>query len=209
MSAAERMLRQRTEVEVAADVVACILESGIVKRDAVTVAAMARAAHVPVGDVKEAWRRVQDGKYEPPVQRPIDAEAHEPPPHLRSANRTRWLRKNPAPGMRRCSRCQATKPNEDFGIKNPRTGQRKSMCRPCEHDYQRTRYLSVSKVNMMNAVGLTFVVTEGDDVHGLACVDCGAPILVGQTVCGRAELRHAECPRDPVPMPTIHKMRES
>lgn len=70
----------RSEVEVAADTVAAILESGHVKRTGAMVAALAKAAGVTVADVTKAWRRYSDGRWIAPRQRvaPLALVAVEP-----------------------------------------------------------------------------------------------------------------------------------
>lgn len=95
---------------------------------------------------------------------------------------------------KKCAICRKLKPIDDFYVKNPRTGARHSYCDPCRQEYQRNRYLSVKKTDVLNEVGLEFVIGESDETVGLACTACGRALEVGQRVVGHASLHHVECP---------------
>jgi len=103
-------------------------------------------------------------------------------------------RKRDGRGRLQCSKCKAWKAPKDFSPRPNRPGLYKSHCKACIAEAHRQRYLTLKKVEALNAVGLTFTVTDGDDVVGLSCTDCGQPIEVGQEVAGHTRLWHTACP---------------
>lgn len=92
-----------------------------------------------------------------------------------------------------CTRCKQWKAPEHFSPRPNRPGLYKSQCKACMAEQHRVRYLGMKKVEALNAVGLTFMVSEEDDVTGLACTDCGKPIEPGQQVAGHTRLWHTAC----------------
>lgn len=102
-------------------------------------------------------------------------------------------RKRGLHGELQCSRCKEWKPPGLFSARPNRPGLYKSQCKACMAEQHRIRYLGVKKVDALNAVGLTFVVAESDDMSGLACTDCGEPLEVGQEVAGHTRLWHTAC----------------
>lgn len=188
-----------------ADAVWAMFEDGLIEKTSANVLRAAAAAGVTVADLRDADYRKTKGA---PARRLVVMPQKAPhQPNTLPATETRLQTKNPRPGRRLCSRCGAEKPVGDFAIKNRETGTRKSMCRPCMKDYQRTRYLTVEKLRLMNEASLTFVVTEGDGVTGLVCVDCGCPLRPGEQVVGHTALRHTTCPVRPAPLPEAHRVR--
>ena len=83
-----------------------------------------------------------------------------------------------------CSVCGKWKPAEEFMLRTDRigSGTRRSACTPCHNERNKSRYLNVTAVAALNAVGLTFTVSEGDDAASLSCVLCGARLEVGDDV---------------------------
>ncbi len=131
---------------------------------------------------------------DPPIPtKPNTAPRH---PNTAPASAARRAAKEPVAGRRVCGGplCKGRlRLLSAFGIKNKATGQLKSFCVDCTRHYQRTRYLSVEKVKLLNTAGLTFVVSEGDNVTGLSCTGCGEPIRAGQEVSGETALHHSGC----------------
>lgn len=117
-----------------------------------------------------------------------------------AATAARKAAKNPAEGRRRCSICRRVRPLADFALKDRTRGTYKSACRDCLRRHQAERYLSVDKVRVLNAARLTLIVGP-DDGTGLACMDCGLPLVMGEEVYGDASLRHTTCPIPPPPRP--------
>lgn len=193
----------RLEVDIAADAVWSLFAAGLLPLNAATISAAIRAARIPLAKLQEAQQRHERRYVERPRPQPARARHRNAPhhPNIGPALASKIAAKNPTSTTRICSRCQEELPVGQFGIKDKKTGARKSMCRPCMLDYQRHRYLGVEKQRLLNAARLTFVVTEADDVAGLACSDCGAPIRAGQEVEGDATLHHAICPLTPMPGP--------
>ncbi len=104
-----------------------------------------------------------------------------------------WKRAHPnGEGTRRCARCQEVKADDEFPVKNHRTGQRRSYCIPCYKEQARERHLSVSMRDQLGGVGLEFKITDGDDIT-LHCSECDKPLVVGDLVNGESVLRHANC----------------
>jgi hypothetical protein len=102
-------------------------------------------------------------------------------------------RKRNGKGDLQCTRCKKWKAPGRFSRRPNRPGLYKSHCKTCMAEQARVRYLGLQKVEALNAVGLTFVVVESDDIVGLACTDCGKPIEPGQEVAGHTRLWHTAC----------------
>ena len=98
----------------------------------------------------------------------------------------------PKPGMRRCSKCEAVKPVDEFDWKDRKKGYRRSWCRECWNTYQRERWLSVEKSKRLGIL-LRFVVGEEDHLE-VDCNTCHLPLEVGQeVVADDVKLCHASC----------------
>lgn len=104
-----------------------------------------------------------------------------------TSNRNRRVRaKNPAPGMRKCSKCRSVLPVEMFTVTDAKTGKRRADCKICYNDRQRTRYVRAGfKI-------VTIEVLDGDACVGHPCPSCGKPFEVGQLVQGD-DVRHHDC----------------
>lgn len=188
-----------------------VMRGVIPDRDPATVRSTSEALQVPVADLREAWYQLERRGYRPPSAAGPDwdnlrtpqrghrgPQAPRPEPsdqHARASRQTqRWGRANPEPGMRRCSRCGETLPVDRFPWKDRAKGLRRSYDAECWKAMQRERYLSVQKERCLNQVGLTFVLTEGDELGSLACADCGVPLKAGDEVHGaHVSLRHTDC----------------
>lgn len=187
----------RNEIELAADVLWRLFDVGILPQTAIMVARVAKETGVPSSALQQASRRPfrePSARRIPPSVAPITAPAPSTSRNLDRANKKRFDAKNPEPGQRICSRCKETKPVEEFDIKNRKTGQLKSFCRPCVKEYQADRYLSAAKAEALNTARLEFTVAEGDGVIGLSCLDCGAAVAAGDVVWAKAGLHHRVCP---------------
>lgn len=193
----------RLEVDIAADAVWSLFAAGLLPLNAATISAAVRAARIPLAKLQEAQQRHETRHVERPRPQPARARHKNAPhqPNIGAALAAKIAAKNPTPTTRICSRCHDELPAGQFGIKDKKTGALKSMCRPCMLDYQRHRYLSVQKQHLLNAARITFVVSEADDIVGLACSECGAPIRAGQEVEGDAALHHTVCPLTAMPGP--------
>lgn len=192
----------RTEIEVAADAIMAVFETGIMGSGAERLVRVAEIAGIPVPELRAAWERNQRRGYRPPSMRAAAAKASPPqaaPPStpqqhgLARANERRWAKKNPAPGLRKCACCDETKAVAEFDIKNQRTGQMKSWCRPCTKAYQRERYLKATEVGLISNIRL--LIEAGSPFVATPCVACGVDLTVGEEVeaCDVA-LRHTQCP---------------
>jgi hypothetical protein len=96
-------------------------------------------------------------------------------------------------GELRCSRCKEWKAPEHFSRRSGSSWQYKSWCKPCMATRQRQRYLTVEKEAALNMAGLTFKVSDTDDVVGLSCAGCGEIIQAGDSVHADARLVHERC----------------
>lgn len=96
-------------------------------------------------------------------------------------------------GELRCTRCKEWKAPDQFSRRPGSTWQYKSWCKPCMATRQRQRYLTVEKEAALNMVGLTFLVSDQDDVVGLSCAGCGEVIEIGDSVHADARLVHERC----------------
>jgi len=110
---------------------------------------------------------------------------------MRAANEARHAKKSRNPAKRICSRCRELKAVEAFGIKNNRTGARRSMWADCFKQYQQNRNPSPQKLEKLGPV-LRFILEDGDEHAGVICPDCDQPCRIGdEVVASNAVLRHA------------------
>lgn len=185
---ASRTDSKRTETEVAAEAVMAVVESGLIHKDARTIANVAAITSIPVAALRDAWRRIQDRGYRPP--RDLPTLSLVPPPASSSPNLSRDRRPykatHPTPETRICSKCGEAKPLSAYLVKNHKTGNVHTMCRDCSNAYKRERYVHIGEVKI--AVELL----EGDACIGHACLKCGKPFVVGERVVAD-NLRHEEC----------------
>lgn len=96
-------------------------------------------------------------------------------------------------GELQCTRCKKWKTPDSFSKRPKSSWQYKSWCKECMAVRQRQRYLSVEKEVALNMVGLTFRVSDGDDVVGLSCAGCGQVLEAGDRVHADAKLVHERC----------------
>lgn len=204
----------RSEREVAADAVWSLFHLGVLQLTPRRIAEAANAAGLRVPDVERAKER-RDAKWyrpprdtlcvdpEPPPVAPEAAEtapeAAETPVRRERCRSPKERAKNPTDTLRLCQGpCHGDEglllEHEHFHVRDARTGSLDTICRECRKQIARARYLSVHKLNQLNAVGLTFPLTADDDVDGLTCLKCGDGFEVGQVVVANACLEHKECP---------------
>jgi hypothetical protein len=206
----------RPEVEVAADAVWSLFAVGLLAQRPDVIVQAAAASGVPIRELRLASRRRDAHTHRRPALHvaPVSnteianresemsnshriAMPQKAPkqPNTAPATAAKRAAKEPLPGMRRCSGdCGQLKPVDEFHVKDPVKGTRRSECIACERAYKRRRYLTVRKIRQVNMAGLTFVVSACDEVCGLRCIDCDGPLEPGQMVTGKASLRHCACP---------------
>ena len=180
----------RSEVEVAASVVAQLLEARVLERDPASLAAAAEKVGVSVSDVRKAWYGIQDWGYRRPTARSTATTEAPPPKTPRRPRQKRSL--TGVPDSKRCSRCKLVKPIDEFAPRTDQNG-RKPWCDDCRRAYQRERYLTVEARDKVNAV-LRFLVQEGDECVGGLCPRCSRPFAIGDELATDAvALHHAVC----------------
>jgi 5-methylcytosine-specific restriction endonuclease McrA len=85
---------------------------------------------------------------------------------------------------KRCGRCRATKPADEFGFKNRAKGLRQPWCRACERTYKAAWYLQHRAEHIEHVRIQRAALKERNRVRLLAylsqhpCVDCGEGNLV-------------------------------
>jgi hypothetical protein len=201
MSALPQEVAARSEVDLAADVVAELLVSGFVKgSNADDFRRLARCVGIPVEAIRIAVVNRRTEPYVIPRGRTDRQPVSQAPGPVRlvtkqvgTARRRRMVtRIDNDQEVRRCSRCHEWLPIDQFDVKDKRTGRRWSVDRACKADYQRERYLHASKAKALNAARLEFRLGEDDDVE-LICTVCEKPLHVGDQVVGETELAHVTC----------------
>lgn len=189
----------RSEKEIAADAVWSLFHFGLLPKTSENIARAARAAGLQIADIRDADLREERGYQRTPTLNavleggPSAAWALTASPKESAAQRARtaWNRLPDGP-TRTCRRCGEEQPIDNFLMRSD-SGTRHGTCNPCRKSLSRIRYLSVEKQHLMNTVGLRFVVTEGDNLAGLACAECGEKIVAGDEVQGHTALRHTDC----------------
>lgn len=179
---------RRTEVAMSAHVLAKLLVDGLLRSDAVSVAAACRAAGVAVAELQAAWRIVDTGRYVNPNHLGLCVPDVPSAPHAESAKATTRYRQahdGLDEGFKRCPRCETAKPIEAFGIKDRRSGRRKSMCRACAKDYQAERYVKIGYKSVLVEV------MADDPCVGHRCPECDKPFEVGQIIVGERVIHFA------------------
>ena len=206
MSVSAVTARRRSELEVAAEAVMQVVDSGLLPKTPQVVANVAAATGIAVGELRAAWRRIQDYGYTPPRERPALAlvedepprraaskpsskpgpRPYTPPKNLTGGNRRKFDRTHPTPDTRVCTRCGETKSTGEFHLKNKATGNVQAICKECQKAANRDRYLKVG------SVAVSVELLDGDGCLGETCPGCGKPFEVGQRVKGD-HLRHEVC----------------
>jgi hypothetical protein len=83
------------------------------------------------------------------------------------------------PGMERCSRCKAEKPDEDFAWRRRGKGQRDTYCRPCRAEYKQEHYRANKQRYIDAAAKRNKALLQERFIFLMAyfrdhpCVDCG------------------------------------
>lgn len=195
---ARRQLRPvRTEVEVGAEVLLRLFDTGILGSTPKMIARISEITGIPVLSLRKAKEAIERRGYLVPVdvitatERPAPAPAAPTPKRPKTGGRPS-RQADPASGQAICSTCLEAKPIEEFKVRGDRPHLRWTVCDACRSAGQRSRYLSVQRREALNAARLTFTIVEGDDQ--LACLDCGRPFEPGQRAYGDAGLHHEECP---------------
>lgn len=193
--------RIRTEVEVAAEAIMALFATGLVGTGAQRLVRVSEVTSIPMDELRAAWQRNERRGYRPPMLRttapgpaPAIGDVVSPmPSRFQAANRVRVERKNPTPTTRRCSRCGEAKDRSEFGIKNRRTGQLKSMCRPCMSEYQRDRYVAVADSGLVASASAIRLDASSPFV-GDPCTHCGHSLAAGDDVrIADVDLCHTTC----------------
>lgn len=198
----------RTEIEVAADTIAALMDVGLLQKTPAVVREACAAAMIPTAALRQAWARRARTITERPqapqlVKIDTSANWHTPPVHresnhpaavnLQVHNQQEWAKKNPEPGMRICSnqnpldhQAKATLPVAQFAFKGG--GQLRTMCKKCEARIraERTVYL------LKGQRAIIVEVVPDDDFVGHTCLACSKPFKVGEHVRGD-DLRHEHC----------------
>lgn len=204
----------RSEIEVAADTVAALIQAGIVRVAHITAAA--DAVGLMPGEIQAALerrrqyghippRRVPTGETPPPAEEPgrppSTPERRTPVTRARStsshpnAGRTPWNKK-PEGETRKCIKCEQEKPIGEF-LQRTDSNSRRTECNDCRVGYQRNRYLSVETSKRLGVI-LQFLVEHGDPVAGTTCPRCERTIEVGDVVetGDIPHIHHLYCPTE-------------
>lgn len=185
-----------------AEAVMQLVSEGLMDRTPETVRQIALTLGLEVRELRDAWWRIERAGFTAPRPEAAAALVTAAPrvtvdleQQRRSRQRRGWAEANPTPGMRRCARCGMVQPEELFPWKDGTRRSRRSYDSDCWKAKQRERYVSVSKEKALNAVGIAFLLTEGDDLgRSLCCMECGVPLKAGDHVEGRkVALRHVDC----------------
>lgn len=193
----------RTEREIAAEVVARLIEARHLRFQPRVLAEVARTLGIKISDIRRAvdlraWVRqpfdsdqsIRDGEplpVVPELPRPPDPPVAVPK-QLSAWNGKQRAKKEPKPGVRICTRC-GPQPKTAFATKNKRTGALRSMCMDCMSSHQAERYLSIEKMRKLGPV-LRFVLAEGDAIVGSVCSTCSKRCKVGQTIVAMESVFH-------------------
>lgn len=198
----------RTERRVAAEVVARLLEAGLLAKTPAVIACSSAALGVPVSLIQEAWSQQKTAMVpfdnSPPApgddlpgKEPSTSKLEQKTPRKRAQawNERQRAKKEPAPGKRLCSRCGPERgplPKSEFNVKRKMSGQLHSMCKSCQSAYAKDRYLSSERQKQLGAV-LRFVLSAEDEHCGFICPDCRLPCKPGEeVVASDAVLHHAD-----------------
>jgi hypothetical protein len=201
MSALESQVELRSEVDLAADVVAELLVSGFLKGStADDFRRLARCVGIPVEAIRSAVVNRRHEPYVIPRGRTARQPVTKAPGPVRlvtqqvgNVRRRRMVtRMDGGHEVRRCSRCREWLPVDQFDVKDKRTGRLWSVDRVCKAEYQRERYLHVTKAKALNAARLTFCWSDADVVE-LVCTVCRQPVVVGDMVVGETDVKHTRC----------------
>ncbi len=188
-------LAERTEVDVAADVLARLLREQVITlgmREHAT-----RLLGLQTGEVTEALTR---RGWLPPRRVTVRAK---PMPTVVPAPVPKQTRSKFDNGRRRnadehgnlwCNGCRQYLDPEQFSPRADRPGHRKSRCRGCCSLDQARRYLSVSKLAALEEARIEFVIDEASELVGMLCAGCGDPLVAHDLVRVHGRPRHGSCP---------------
>lgn len=178
------MPETKTEVSlaarIAADTVVKLVDAGLLGANLHSFDHIAGILEIPLSAITLAYKRQLKRAPAPTLE------------DQKPSNRARFEEKNPAPGLRACSRCGEVKSVTQFNVKNKVTGNRMPWCRPCGKAISRERYIAASEAKLVNQIRV--VLRDGSPFVGDICPECTKPLEVGQRVCGSdVTLRHVNC----------------
>jgi hypothetical protein len=186
----------------AAAAIVQLVASGVLANRPWVVDQAAKALSVPMPVVASAAQHHRSRGYQRPLSEHLVASRQDPLPvptveSQRPCNRKKWLEKNPAPGMRLCTRCGPTegpKPIGKFGLKNRKTGNRMPWCIDCGKLLAAERYIAAEELGLVNFARAHLQL--GSPFIGEECPACGLRLEAGEEVEGvDIVARHVRCPR--------------
>lgn len=187
--------QERTEVELAAQILARLLKHQIIplgmREEAQRVVGL-QTAEVTEALRAPTWRWSPPRRVEVPAQptKVTKLRRREPAnPKFRNGR----ARMENADGHLYCKGCDEWLPPEQFTPRADRPGTRKAKCRACMSAYQAARYLTVKKIDALNQARVRFMVDEDSELIGMACADCGHPIVANDLVHVDGGPRHEVC----------------
>lgn len=192
-------LAERTEVDVAADVLARLLREHVIPlgmREHATRLLGLQTAEVTEALTRRGWlppRRVTVRAKEHPVPESTVRAARAPAPQGPRPGRRR---KVDADGNLWCGGCEEFHAPEAFPFRADRPGKRTSRCRAARSLDQARRYLSVKKLAALEQARIEFVVDEASELVGMVCAGCGEPICADDRVAVDGAPRHGSCPAE-------------
>lgn len=214
---------RRPETEVAADAVYAIFHVKLLPLTKENIALACRAAGLKPDDLRRAEARRKAGSWSAP-RPPIATPGDPPPaagrvltpvpdrPSAPAAERPVPERPVPVPRTSRERAKQPTEalrmcrgplhdpdegglvPTEDFALRNPRTGAREWVCRPCKNEIAKDRRLVLHQRAAAGEVLARFVLAHGDLDGEHRCPRCELPLVPGDAVVVAGMLEHDGCP---------------
>jgi hypothetical protein len=218
-----RRLGERTEVDVACDVIVRLLEAQVLKWSATTVRLVCAATGIPPELLREKWVAHSSGSrpYKPPRGVPCVDPPGEPAPAAPAPAAPAPSPARPAPPPAKSnygSKTPEGKARQGWNKRQPAPGAKTHRCGRCGHDKPLSEFSERSdkpgqlwtvcdpcrkersanrylSVAKEKALELARVEFEiTDDDAQLVCVDCKQPFEVGQKVYGKTKLHHVTCP---------------
>lgn len=191
-------LYERRRIEQRADALLILLNARFV--DPEKAPGAMRVLGLSKGDMSEARRRVGALVSVPPA--PVVMHSHptyswddEKPAPLRQPTKAPTNARPIHEGQLRCSKCQKWKDEDEFSLRTDRigSGTRRSACKSCHRLAGKERYLNVRAQEALTAIGVEFVVEEGDSSAKFICRSCGKPIEPGEDATVSGVVEHSSC----------------
>lgn len=173
------------------DAIALLMRSRLLEFTPEVIARASAACGVSVGDVKDAWRRLDYG-----YAAKASGRATAPGRRLASSEPRRQaaVQRNLAKAEHRCCRCGEPKALREFPVRDKRTMAPAAMCYPCRETYQQERYVRAVDIGFVNRARARLA--AGDPWVGEPCSACGESLEAGDEVTpADAVLRHCRCPQ--------------